>query len=197
MSIGVRIKTRRTQLKMSQRELANKMGYSNHSTIARIESGKVDIPQSKIVQFADALRTSVAYLMEWDSYRDEDRNAVRIGNIVKQLRDRRQLSVQEFADELGLTEEEIRNYENGEDKISIKLVRMLADYFNISEGSLTTANVKSDDIFATITSTNDAYVWQIKKWVEIFGNERFDDKEFYSLVEYGKFILYQRKHKDY
>lgn len=66
MSIGEKIKKRRTELEWSQRELSDRMGYSNHSTIARIESGKVDIPQSRIVQFSEVLGVSVAYLMGWD-----------------------------------------------------------------------------------------------------------------------------------
>ena len=66
MSIGSKIKQRRTELGWSQRELAAKMGYNNNSTIARIENGKVDIPQSRIVQFAEVLGVSIAYLMDWE-----------------------------------------------------------------------------------------------------------------------------------
>ena len=66
MTIGERIKKRRNELKLSQRELSNRMGYQNHSTITKIEAGKVDIPQSRIVQFAEVLGVSVAYLMGWD-----------------------------------------------------------------------------------------------------------------------------------
>ena len=58
MTIGERIKARRNELKLSQRELSDKMGYSNHSTIGKIENGKVDIPQSRIVQFAEVLGVS-------------------------------------------------------------------------------------------------------------------------------------------
>ena len=65
MDIGEKIKQRRNELKWSQRDLAERMGY-NHSTITRIETGKIDIPQSRIVQFADVLQTSVAYLMGWE-----------------------------------------------------------------------------------------------------------------------------------
>lgn len=64
MKIGEKIKQRRTELKWSQRDLAEKMGY-NHSTITRIETGKIDIPQSRILQFADVLNVDVAYLMDW------------------------------------------------------------------------------------------------------------------------------------
>ena len=42
------------------------MEYNNHSTIGRIEAGKVDIPQSRIVQFSEVLGVSVAYLMGWE-----------------------------------------------------------------------------------------------------------------------------------
>ena len=65
MKIGERIKQRRSELEWSQRELAAKMGY-NHSTITRIETGKIDIPQSRVVQFSEVLGVSIAYLMGWE-----------------------------------------------------------------------------------------------------------------------------------
>jgi hypothetical protein len=43
------------------------MGYSNHSTITRIEAGKVDLPQSRIAQFAKVLGTTPAHLLGWDA----------------------------------------------------------------------------------------------------------------------------------
>lgn len=66
MSIGERIKQKRIEKGWSQRDLAAKMNYSNHSTVGKIETGKVDIPQSRIVQFAEVLGVSVAYLMGWE-----------------------------------------------------------------------------------------------------------------------------------
>ena len=74
MHIGERIKARRIEIGMSMRELAEKMGYQNHSTISRIESGDVDLPQSKISQFAEILRTSPAYLMGWISEETSQKN---------------------------------------------------------------------------------------------------------------------------
>lgn len=66
MTIGARIKARRQELHMSQRDLAERMEYANHSTIARIEAGKVDLPQSRIAQFAEALGTTPGHLLGWD-----------------------------------------------------------------------------------------------------------------------------------
>ena len=73
--VGERIKARRKELQMSQRDLAERMGYSNHSTITRIEAGKVDLPQSRIVQFADALGVTPGHLMGWDA-EPEDLGAI-------------------------------------------------------------------------------------------------------------------------
>ena len=66
MTIYDKIKEKSIELGMSQADLANKMGYTSRSSIAKIESGSVDIPQSKISAFAKALNTTTAYLMELD-----------------------------------------------------------------------------------------------------------------------------------
>ena len=65
------IKERRLKLGMTQSELAEKLGYSDKSAIAKIESGKIDIPQSKIVAFAKALHTSPSELRGWDESKNE------------------------------------------------------------------------------------------------------------------------------
>lgn len=52
---------------MSQRDLAERMGYANHSTITRIESGQVDLPQSRISQFAEVLGVTTGHLMGWEA----------------------------------------------------------------------------------------------------------------------------------
>lgn len=57
------IRNRRIALGMTQSELADKMGYTNRSSIAKIENGAVDLSQSKIVQFAKVLETTPGELM--------------------------------------------------------------------------------------------------------------------------------------
>lgn len=66
MTIGENIKKRRIELGWSQRELAKRAGYKDNSTIAKIENGKVDLPQSKIVMFSEVLDVSIADLMGWE-----------------------------------------------------------------------------------------------------------------------------------
>jgi transcriptional regulator with XRE-family HTH domain len=51
---------------MSQDALAELTGYKDRSSIAKIEKGEVDISESKIREFAKALRTTPQELMGWD-----------------------------------------------------------------------------------------------------------------------------------
>ena len=41
---------------------AEKVGYKDKTAIAKVEAGKVDLPQSKISSFAKALDTTTSYL---------------------------------------------------------------------------------------------------------------------------------------
>lgn len=65
-NIGDRIRRKRIANGWSQEELAKRMGYSNKSSITRIEKGYNDVSQSKIVKFANILGTSIEYLMGWE-----------------------------------------------------------------------------------------------------------------------------------
>lgn len=63
MSVGSNIKKRRFELRMSQQELADAMGYKTRSTIAKIESGENDVTQKKLRKFAEVLDTTVEALI--------------------------------------------------------------------------------------------------------------------------------------
>ena len=58
MKLHENIKFYRKKLGMSQEELAKKTGYTDRSSIARIEKGEIDLPQSKIMLFANAFNIS-------------------------------------------------------------------------------------------------------------------------------------------
>ena len=66
------IKKYRTSLQMSQDELAKKAGYTDRSSIAKIEKGLVDLPQSKIILFANIFGVTASELMGNDGITDYD-----------------------------------------------------------------------------------------------------------------------------
>lgn len=63
--MGIRIARRRSELGLSQTQLAERTGYSDKTAISKIENGISQLNQSKIVTFAEALQTTPAYLMGW------------------------------------------------------------------------------------------------------------------------------------
>lgn len=84
------IKKRRTELHLTQSELATKMGYADKSMIAKIEKGLVDLPQSKIIAFAEALHVSPGDLMGWELSDSDIANAFvsdDLGDIIDNIRD--------------------------------------------------------------------------------------------------------------
>ena len=80
--LNERIRERREALGLSQADLAKLLGYSDRSTIAKIESGINDITQSKIEAFAQVLQTTPAYLMGWETI---PKNSKRKGVVINVL----------------------------------------------------------------------------------------------------------------
>lgn len=65
MTLGEKVKRKREELKLSQEELAEKMGYKSKTSIHKIEQGITDLPLSKVEELSKVLDLKVAYLMGW------------------------------------------------------------------------------------------------------------------------------------
>ena len=61
--VYVNIRARRKNLHMTQKGLADKCGYTDHTTINKMENGLVDVPYSKLKQIAEALDTTIVELI--------------------------------------------------------------------------------------------------------------------------------------
>lgn len=84
MNMYEKIKMLRKQKKISQEKLAALTGYSDRSSIAKIELGKVDLSETKIKVFANALGTTPAYLLGWEDENIKGTSALKIpvlGNV--------------------------------------------------------------------------------------------------------------------
>lgn len=76
MKLYENIKRLRKEKGLTQDELARMAGYTDRSSIAKIERGVVDLSQSKIKQFADIFGVSQSSLMGWE----EDKKETAINN---------------------------------------------------------------------------------------------------------------------
>lgn len=84
--VGTRIKIARENIGMSQEELADKMGYKSRDTISKIEIGKNNVTQSKIVKFSEILCVSPSYLMGWtNNMTNEEHDAGELADMIKKL----------------------------------------------------------------------------------------------------------------
>lgn len=63
MTTGERIRSLRESHGLTQAQLAELTGYTDRSSITKIESGKAELSESKIAAFAKALRTTPAVIL--------------------------------------------------------------------------------------------------------------------------------------
>lgn len=81
MDVNKRIKALREAKRMSQEELAHRVGYAGRSAIAKVESGKNDIGQSMLVKYANALGVSIEFLLFGKEPSQLPKNMERVHNI--------------------------------------------------------------------------------------------------------------------
>jgi transcriptional regulator with XRE-family HTH domain len=72
MTVADRIKERRIELNMTQKELSDKIGTKDRSSISKIESRGDDISMKDIIRIADALGVTPKYLLGWENVTTTD-----------------------------------------------------------------------------------------------------------------------------
>lgn len=71
MDLAHKVRLRREQLGWTQDELARRMGYASRVSINKIENGR-PVSQKIIARLADALNTTVPWLMGWAEEIEKD-----------------------------------------------------------------------------------------------------------------------------
>ena len=71
MALGENIRKKRLQLHLSQQDLADILGYKTRSSITKIEKNETGLTQDKLMALANALHTSVNYLLTGEYSADE------------------------------------------------------------------------------------------------------------------------------
>lgn len=109
--IGENIRSIRKSLNMSQSVLAKKMNYCDKSMISKIEKGYIDLPQSKIFEFAKVLCVDVSEIMGTDNCYSEEENE--LFKIFNHLNDEGQEELLKYARLLGSSEQYKKHYQSG------------------------------------------------------------------------------------
>ena len=107
----------REMLELSQRELADKLNVSK-STYARWETGEKIIPLSHLIDLCNLSNSSLDYALGLTNSKEKRKNSLKInykniGSKIKQLREQKKLTQEEFAKSINTTQSVISEYENG------------------------------------------------------------------------------------
>ncbi len=193
MKIGQRIKQRRKELKISADKLAEILNVSR-STIFRYESGYIEkVPLDILEPIAQALQTTPSYLMGWEEPAQKTKNKgdMTIGDVIRNLRLGRQLSLVEFSEEVGISASDLRNYENGTKQITAHIMTVMAHAFGMEPTELTQMFLNADK--DTDTKPDHIYVTHVKSWYEEFGPNAFTEDELMQIFQFARFLISNRK----
>ena len=108
-AIGKKVKAARKSLGLTQKELAEKTGYTE-SGISRVEKGEIDLPVSKIKILATTLRVPVDYLIGDYLFQKEQDPAELINSLPK---DQREMILKLIDQQIAKQEAEAWQQQNG------------------------------------------------------------------------------------
>ena len=203
MELAERVKKRREELGWSQEELANKMGYSSRTSINKIENGRA-CSQKIIVRLSKALDVSVSYLMGWEDATNEEveetkeknnNEKIAIGQLLKQIREQHNLTLQEMASEISISINTLQKYESGEVEAPQVILKAYSKYFGVDINELLHVKIDEKSSHSSFISTNPDLVENIERWESEIGYNVFSKEEIDKIFEYAKFLLYLKEQK--
>lgn len=135
--MGLKIKKGREAKGYSQDSLAEKLGMKR-TNIANYEAGRVMPPSNVLRDLADILDVTSDYLLGRD-------DIYGIGRIIKDERKSQRMTVKELADEVGLDEETVIQYEDDIIPLSKHMVKKIASIFGMSYSALLNKHNQYDE----------------------------------------------------
>lgn len=97
MELYENIRKLRLEKGMTQSELAEKAGYKDRSIISKIESGKVDLPQSQIFTFAKIFGVDAGDLFGYAGYDELSEDEGKLISIYRNTDEEGKKMISDFA----------------------------------------------------------------------------------------------------
>lgn len=141
MSIRNNIKTARSAVGLTQKELASKCNLAE-ITIRQYETGKREPKYETLKRIAQALNVSMDYLITGKSSDELLKEIMRdvykssIGTVICEERRKQGLTQKELADYTGLTEISIKNCEESTDLPPVETIKIIASFLALDIGKI-------------------------------------------------------------
>lgn len=123
MNLSKRLKELRISKGLNQTDLANLLNV-DRSTYGKYETGDSSPDYGKLIKLANFYRVSLDYLL--------DRGIDAIGHFIKEERESQGLTEKELASAIGISEDELLQYEANEKPISETLLEKIVNVFGMS-----------------------------------------------------------------
>ena len=176
-NIGEIIRTRREILGLSQEELAVASGYSNRSSIAKIENGNIEVPISKLEKIANALNMHLVDFFPHDNHKITHQK-LWIGEIAEKRRKEMGLSSEELANLSGYSVDYIEGLEQG---VTFGYpIKALEDITN-------TLGLNAFDMLASLPSHY--YIFQNKEGISCIDTCGIDDDAVFVASSHETYML--------
>jgi transcriptional regulator with XRE-family HTH domain len=151
---GAKLQHLRLQHNMTQRGLAEKLGFSTHATVSHLETGRNAPSLALALRIAALFEVSLDYLLR-DTISIESPSSERAAGShnysfslvpfarnIRRLRQERGLTQRQLALDLGLEgHQHIGNLELGRKEPSVELALSIADLFGVSLQDLVTTSI--------------------------------------------------------
>ncbi len=139
MTVADRIRQRREELKLTQDEVASKLGLGSKASISQIEKSGDDVSMKNVIRLATALNTTPRFLMGFDDKPQEETQFTTLNQVYRVLKNDKQFDDRAIPVVFGYADEEdmlyhIRNY--GPIIIPYSRVREVASIYNLSPAYL-------------------------------------------------------------
>ncbi len=184
--VGKKITYIRHKRHMSIEELADKVGITPLH-LEDMESGiNRGFNPELMKRFCEVLNVDDTYFLDMVEPIDN------IGENIKSLRKMNELSLNELAEELHVSTDKLKNYENGKEQIPFDTLDKLASIFNISVNMLIGMNFKSRENESHFVCMM-RILKRAKQWSEVVGETQFSDAEMNELMNFANYLISKRK----
>lgn len=176
--IGLRIKELRKRKGMSQTELASLMGYKDHSTLAKVETGINDITIETLYKYAKVLGVDVSTILNIDSQKSSisNKNFSNNSSIIPYS----SKYFNETAELISLFRVTLRKFKNEDMEPDIESAKEELNEYILESGFPVYLAISENKVIGYIVLRIDGVVWVEQVYV----------KEEYRRLGYGS-MLYQ------
>ena len=203
MNIGEKIKLRRAELKLSQRDLSDKSDIP-YRTIQQYEAGKFKPKAENMNKLLDALKLPYLSFSNLDELLENDDNSIlslAIGDRILAIRYCIGLSREELSEKAGITLQLLEEYESQKQSPSFEILYKISCILKVPAYWLTTFHSEDGEANCIQSDPENEHKEETKRQLltdriqALLIENKYSSDELHQIIEYMDFIHYKNRIK--